>query len=54
VKELDITDNKTVKVRINVDKRDKYLEDKATAIDLLFRSFSDDDQALVNKYNTAF
>jgi hypothetical protein len=43
VKELDITDNKTVKVRINVDKRDKYLEDEATAINLLFRSFSDDD-----------
>jgi hypothetical protein len=42
VKELDITDNKTVKVRINVDKRDKYLEDEATAIDLLFRSLSDD------------
>jgi hypothetical protein len=42
VKELDITDNKTVKVCINVDKRDKYLEDEATAINLLFRSFSDD------------
>jgi hypothetical protein len=35
VKELDITDNKTVKVCINVNKRDKYLGDKATAIDLL-------------------
>jgi hypothetical protein len=54
VKELDITDNKTVKVRINVDKRDKYLEDEATAIDLLFRSLSDDDQALVDEYDTAF
>jgi exonuclease III len=53
-KELDITDNKTVKVCINVDKRDKYLEDKATAIDLLFRSLSDDNQALIDKYNTAF
>jgi hypothetical protein len=42
VKELDIIDNKTVKVRINVDKRDKYLEDNATAINLLFRSPSDD------------
>jgi hypothetical protein len=42
IKELDITDNKTVKVRINVNKRDKYLEDKATAINLLFRSLSDD------------
>jgi hypothetical protein len=43
VKALDITDNKTVKVCINVKKRDKYLEDKATAIDLLFRSLSNDD-----------
>jgi hypothetical protein len=40
VRELDIIDNKTVKVRINVNKRDKYLEDKATAINLLFRSLS--------------
>jgi hypothetical protein len=54
VKELGITDNKTVKVRINVDKRDKYLEDEATAIDLLFRSLSDDDQALIDEYDTAF
>lgn len=54
VKELDITDNKTVKVRINVDKKDKYLEDEATAIDLLFRSLSDDDQALIDEYDTAF
>ena len=43
VKGLNITDNKTVKARINVDKRDKYLEDEATAINLLFRSFNDDD-----------
>jgi hypothetical protein len=42
VKELDITDNKTVKVRINVNKKDKYLKDKATAINLLFRSLSND------------
>ena len=42
LKGLDITDNKTVKVHINVDKRDKYLEDEATAINLLFRSLSDD------------
>jgi hypothetical protein len=54
VKELDITDNKTVKARINVDKRDKYLEDEATAIDLLFRALSDNDQALVDEYGTAF
>jgi hypothetical protein len=33
VKGLDITDSKTVKVRINVDKRDKYLEDEATTND---------------------
>jgi hypothetical protein len=53
VEELDITDRKTVKVCINVDKRDKYLEDEATAIDILFRSLSGDDQALINEYNTA-
>ncbi|KAF7567667.1 hypothetical protein PtrM4_142580 [Pyrenophora tritici-repentis] len=54
VKELDITDNKTIKVCINVDMRNKYLEDEATAIDLLFRSLSDDDQALIDEYDTAF
>jgi hypothetical protein len=40
VKALDIIDNKTVKVCINVKKRDKYLEDKVTVINLLFRSLS--------------
>ncbi|KAI1663808.1 Short chain type dehydrogenase [Pyrenophora tritici-repentis] len=54
VKELDITDNKTIKVCINVDMRNKYLEDEATAIDLLFRSLSDDNQALIDEYDTAF
>ncbi|KAI1507677.1 hypothetical protein Ptr86124_013394 [Pyrenophora tritici-repentis] len=44
----------TAKVCINVDKRDKYLEDEATAIDLLFRSLGDDDQALIDEYDTAF
>ncbi|KAI1559706.1 UBN2 multi-domain protein [Pyrenophora tritici-repentis] len=33
---------------------DKYLEDEATAIDLLFRSLSEDDQALIDEYDTAF
>ncbi|KAE8841925.1 hypothetical protein PTNB73_06294 [Pyrenophora teres f. teres] len=47
-------DNKTVNVYINVDKRDKHLEDEVTAIDLLFKSLSDDDQALVDEYDTAF
>jgi hypothetical protein len=41
VEELDITDKKkTVKVYINVNKRDKYLEDEATAFNVLFRSLS--------------
>jgi hypothetical protein len=53
MREMDITD-KTAKAYINIDKRDKYLEDEATAIDLLFRSLSDDDQALVDEYDTAF
>jgi hypothetical protein len=52
--ELDITDRKTVKVCINVDKRVKYLEDEATAIDIRFRSLSGDDQALIDEYDTAF
>ncbi|KAI1509883.1 Retrotran-gag-2 domain containing protein [Pyrenophora tritici-repentis] len=47
-------DLSTVKVCINVDMRNKYLEDEATAIDLLFRSLSDDDQALIDEYDTAF
>jgi hypothetical protein len=40
---LSDTDKKTTEVRINVKKRDKYLKDKATAIDLLFKSLGDDD-----------
>jgi hypothetical protein len=43
VKELDLIDNKNIKARINVNKRDKYLEDEATAINLLFRSLSNND-----------
>ena len=55
MEELDITevDTKT-KIRLNIDKKEKYLEDEATAIDLLFRSLSDEDQALIDEYETAF
>ena len=52
--DLSDTDKKTTEVRINVETRDKYLEDEATAIDLLFRSLSGYDQALVDEYDTAF
>ena len=45
---------KPTKVRLNIDKRNKYLEDEATAIELLFRSLSDEDQALIDEYETAF
>jgi hypothetical protein len=54
MEELDITEaGKHTKIRVNIEKRDKYLEDEATAIDLLFRSLSEEDQALVDEYDTA-
>lgn len=46
--------DKGVKIRVNVEKKEKYLEDEATAIDILFRSLSDEDQALIDEYETAF
>jgi hypothetical protein len=55
MEELDITkDGKDTKIRVNIDKKEKYLEDEATAIDILFRSLSDEDQALIDEYETAF
>ncbi|KAF7566254.1 hypothetical protein PtrM4_145740 [Pyrenophora tritici-repentis] len=55
MEELEIAEtDKHTKIRVNIEKRDKYLEDEATAIDLLFRSLSEDDQALIDEYDTAF
>ncbi|KAI1510786.1 Retrotran-gag-2 domain containing protein [Pyrenophora tritici-repentis] len=55
MEELEIAEaDKHTKIRVNIEKRDKYLEDEATAIDLLFRSLTEDDQALIDEYDTAF
>ena len=39
---------------LNIDKKEKYLRDEGTAIDLMFRSLSLDDQALYDEYDSAF
>ena len=55
--ELDITDvntQKASKVRVNTDKRKKYEEDEATGLSFLFRSLNEDDQALIDEYESIF
>ncbi|KAI0991866.1 hypothetical protein K3495_g16321, partial [Podosphaera aphanis] len=42
------------KVVLNIEKRAQYLRDEATAIDLLFRSLTQDDQALYDEYDSAY
>ena len=55
MEELNITGNITgIKIRVNIDKKKKYLEDEATAFDILFKSLSDEDEALIDEYETAF
>ncbi|KHJ32231.1 hypothetical protein EV44_g3101 [Erysiphe necator] len=39
---------------MNLEKREKYLRDEATAIDYLFKSLSLDDQALYDEHDTAY
>ncbi|KHJ32862.1 hypothetical protein EV44_g4333 [Erysiphe necator] len=39
---------------VNLEKKEKYLRDEATAIDFLFKSLSLDDQALNDEYDTAY
>jgi nucleoid-associated protein YejK len=39
---------------LNIDKKAAYLKDEATAIRLMFKTLSINDQALYNKYTTAF
>jgi hypothetical protein len=53
LKELDISNvqNNNKTVRLNIKRKAKYLKDKATTLDLIFRSLSEDDQALFNKYS---
>jgi hypothetical protein len=57
LEELEITDattKQTSSIRINVDKRKKFEEDEDTALSLLFRSLTEDDQALTDEYASAF
>ncbi len=44
--------NKTV--CLNIERKAKYLKDKATALDLMFRSLSKDNQALFNEYSYTY
>jgi hypothetical protein len=44
--------NKTV--RLNIERKAKYLKNKATALDLIFRSLSKNDQALFDKYSCTY
>ena len=54
VEALDIKDDtKTKRVVLNVDKRARYLKDKAIAISLMRRGLDKKNRALVNKYKTA-
>ncbi|KHJ35699.1 hypothetical protein EV44_g4165 [Erysiphe necator] len=39
---------------VNLEKKEKYLRDEATAIDYLFKSLSLDDQALYDEHDTAY
>lgn len=55
--ELDVADSisgQAQKIRINIDKRDKYEADQAKALSLLFQSISEDDQALTDEYDTVY
>jgi hypothetical protein len=49
LEDLDFTDStsgQARRIRINIDKSDKYEADQAKALSLLFRFLSEDDQAL--------
>jgi hypothetical protein len=57
LEELDIADatsRQTQKIRVNVDKRNKYEADQATALSLLFQALTEDDQALNDEYEFAY
>ena len=54
---MDVTDTNTKQtstIRINIEKKKKYDEDEATALALLFRSLSEDDQALTDEYESVY
>lgn len=59
VKKLDLKKDQNSSTSItegllNLEKKEKYLRDEATAIDYLFRSLSLDDQALYDEHDTAY
>jgi hypothetical protein len=56
LKELDISNiqNNNKMVRLNIKRKAKYLKNKATALDLMFRSLSKNDQALFDKYSYTY
>jgi Reverse transcriptase (RNA-dependent DNA polymerase)/gag-polypeptide of LTR copia-type len=55
LEEFEIADSGTAtSLRINIDKKAAYLKDEATAIRLMFKALSIDDQALYDEYTTAF
>ena len=57
LEELSITNSESGQVkeiRINIEKRDKFMADQAVAISLLFRSLTPDDQSLYLEYKTAY
>ncbi|TEY78270.1 hypothetical protein BOTCAL_0050g00010 [Botryotinia calthae] len=43
----------TKKIRLNIDKKTTYSRDKARALSYMCRSFSDNDEALLDEYETA-
>ncbi|RAL61043.1 hypothetical protein DID88_010139 [Monilinia fructigena] len=43
----------TTKIRLNIDKKATFLKDDASALSYICRSLSDDDEALVEEYDTA-
>jgi hypothetical protein len=56
LEELDISDaqNNNKTIRLNIERKAKYLKDEATALDLMFRSLSEDDQALFDEYSRTY
>ncbi len=56
LEELDISDarGKSNKIRLNIEKKAKYLKDEATALNLMFRLLSKDNQALFDEYNRIY
>src|SRR4030088_623869 len=55
IAELDITDTASdKKVVLNIEKHENYLKDEANALYYMCQSLDDDDEALINEYETAY